>query len=228
MPADPTTSPSAQHRADPLTLRRQCGPGCRSGAAPSGKVEKSPATFAQKFTSLVHRQESIYSRRFPVDPLNPSGHLPRSRRRLLPRTTGTNSYGKTRLDVWSNGASIQNPNRRSSRIPGHSCSARVLEEPNARATCRKECHPPRKSPSSRNSINIDRCHFGCPCGLDVHRGFDERRGDLRHDCIAVAPQESHTAGYPMSQRECAGFNWPVLLIGAVDPVSVSPPTTATT
>src|SRR5271166_5663698 len=28
--------------------------------------------------------------------------------------------------------------------------------------------------------------------------------DLRHDCIAVAPQESHSIGYPMSQRECAG------------------------
>lgn len=24
--------------------------------------------------------------------------------------------------------------------------------------------------------------------------FDERRRDLRHDCIAVAPQESHSAG----------------------------------
>jgi hypothetical protein len=33
--------------------------------------------------------------------------------------------------------------------------------------------------------------------------FDERLGDLRHDRIAVAPQESHSAGNPMSQRQAA-------------------------
>lgn len=30
---------------------------------------------------------------------------------------------------------------------------------------------------------------------------DELRRDFRHDCIAVAPQQPHSAGYPMSQRE---------------------------
>lgn len=33
------------------------------------------------------------------------------------------------------------------------------------------------------------------------RGGDELRGDLRDNCIAVAPQESHAAGNPISQRE---------------------------
>ena len=56
-------------------------------------------------------------------------------------------------------------------------------------------------------------HSGC---------FDERRCDLRHNCIAVAPQESHSTGYPMSQRECAGFNWPGFTVSAGEPVAVRP------
>lgn len=38
-------------------------------------------------------------------------------------------------------------------------------------------------------------------------GLDESRRCLRNDCIAAAPQEAHSAGNPMSQREKAGFNW---------------------
>ena len=38
--------------------------------------------------------------------------------------------------------------------------------------------------------------------------MDELGGDLRDDRVAVAPQKPHAAGYPCSQRECSGFNWP--------------------
>jgi hypothetical protein len=52
--------------------------------------------------------------------------------------------------------------------------------------------------------------------------FDERRRDVRIDCIAVSPQESHAIGYPISQRECPGLNWPPESIPAIEPVSISP------
>jgi integrase len=39
-------------------------------------------------------------------------------------------------------------------------------------------------------------------------------GLLRDDGVAVGAQESHAAGNPMSQRECAGFNWPVFSVFA--------------
>ena len=42
----------------------------------------------------------------------------------------------------------------------------------------------------------------------IHTRPHEDLRDFRHDCIAVAPQESHTAGYPISQRECPGLNTP--------------------
>ncbi|OBR52382.1 hypothetical protein A6456_10820 [Paraburkholderia tropica] len=35
---------------------------------------------------------------------------------------------------------------------------------------------------------------------------------------------SHSSGKPMSQRLCAGLNWPPLLIAAQDPISSSPET----
>ncbi len=54
------------------------------------------------------------------------------------------------------------------------------------------------------------------------KGLDKFRRDLRDDRIAVGAQASHSGGSPMSQRECAGFNWPPLSIPAVEPVSISP------
>lgn len=54
----------------------------------------------------------------------------------------------------------------------------------------------------------------------MDEGFRER-GD---DRVAVGAQASHAAGSPMSQRECAGFNWPPTVVAAVDPVSTSPVT----
>ncbi|GAN86372.1 hypothetical protein Gain_0027_047 [Komagataeibacter intermedius TF2] len=50
--------------------------------------------------------------------------------------------------------------------------------------------------------------------------LDEGRRDLRDDCIARTPQEAHTAGKPISQRENSGFNWPELAIPTSDPVSI--------
>ena len=44
----------------------------------------------------------------------------------------------------------------------------------------------------------------------------------RNDCVTIAAQSSHPIGSPMSQRECAGFNWPPLSIPAEEPVSISP------
>src|SRR6516165_1647653 len=45
----------------------------------------------------------------------------------------------------------------------------------------------------------------------------ELRRDLRDDRVAVGAQASHSAGYPMSQRECAGFNRPRFSVGAGEP-----------
>ena len=58
-------------------------------------------------------------------------------------------------------------------------------------------------------------------------GVADRVGDCRErrdDGIAVGAQASHSGGSPMSQRECAGFNWPPLSISAEEPVSISPET----
>ena len=52
--------------------------------------------------------------------------------------------------------------------------------------------------------------------------FDEGRRLRGNDSIAVTAQSSHAGGRPMSQRECAGFNWPPLSIPAEEPVSISP------
>ena len=52
--------------------------------------------------------------------------------------------------------------------------------------------------------------------------FDEDLRGGRNDCIAVTAQSSHSGGSPMSQRLCAGFNWPPLSIPAEQPISSSP------
>jgi hypothetical protein len=52
--------------------------------------------------------------------------------------------------------------------------------------------------------------------------FDERRGVRGDEAIAVTAQASHSGGSPMSQRECAGFNWPPLVVSAVEPICSSP------
>src|SRR6056297_4156037 len=59
-------------------------------------------------------------------------------------------------------------------------------------------------------------------GRGFQEGSDEFRGYLRDDGIAVTPQSSHSGGYPMSQRECAGLNWPPLGIAASEPISILP------
>ena len=46
----------------------------------------------------------------------------------------------------------------------------------------------------------------------------ELNGNLRDDRVTVGAQSSHAAGYPMSQRECAGFNWPPLAVSAANQV----------
>jgi hypothetical protein len=55
---------------------------------------------------------------------------------------------------------------------------------------------------------------------NIHHRFDERRRDLRNDCIAVTPQESHAAGKPISQRGRAGFNTPRFSVATGDEVVV--------
>lgn len=52
-------------------------------------------------------------------------------------------------------------------------------------------------------------------------GYEVRRR-LSIDGVSVGAQASHSAGSPMSQRECAGFNWPPLSIPAEEPVRVCP------
>ena len=51
---------------------------------------------------------------------------------------------------------------------------------------------------------------------------DERRCGFRVDRITIAAQSSHAVGSPMSQRECAGFNCPILVVSAVDPLCPPP------
>src|SRR5690606_32729447 len=56
----------------------------------------------------------------------------------------------------------------------------------------------------------------------LHVRPHERRRDLRDDCIARTPQESHSSGNPINQRLKAGFNAPRLSVGAGDPDCIVP------
>ena len=54
----------------------------------------------------------------------------------------------------------------------------------------------------RRRINwLVRPGVGHPAVRAIHPRAHELRREERHDCIAVAPQESHSTGNPMSQRE---------------------------
>src|SRR5574341_1381064 len=57
---------------------------------------------------------------------------------------------------------------------------------------------------------------------------DELDGLWRDDRVAIGAQSSHSGGSPMSQRECAEFNWPPLAVSAGDPLGVGPETTSCT
>ena len=57
-------------------------------------------------------------------------------------------------------------------------------------------------------------------------GADEFRRDLGIDCIAETPQESHAAGYPISQRLKSGFNTADFRVPAVDEFEVGPEVSA--
>src|SRR5690606_29173851 len=46
--------------------------------------------------------------------------------------------------------------------------------------------------------------------------------DLGDDGVSVGAQSSHSAGYPISQRECAGFNGAGFPVAALQPVGVTP------
>src|SRR3974390_886949 len=55
-------------------------------------------------------------------------------------------------------------------------------------------------------------------------GLDECRRKRDNDSIAIHAKASHTGGIPINQRECAGFNWPILFVAAPDPVGIGPET----
>jgi hypothetical protein len=59
-------------------------------------------------------------------------------------------------------------------------------------------------------------------------GLDEFRGKRRDDGIAVTAQSSHAGGYPMSQREKAGFSAPLFVVAAGDEFVSVPEHKATT
>lgn len=59
-------------------------------------------------------------------------------------------------------------------------------------------------------------------------GLDERDRERDNDCIAIPPQESHAAGNPISQRECAGFNAARFPVAAVEDVTFVPSANLTT
>nr|CUV15598.1 protein of unknown function [Ralstonia solanacearum] len=52
--------------------------------------------------------------------------------------------------------------------------------------------------------------------------LDEDPRRFRVDRVTEGAQASHSGGSAMSQRECAGFNWPPPSIAAQKPVSISP------
>src|SRR5579859_5840630 len=64
-----------------------------------------------------------------------------------------------------------------------------------------------------------------------HVRLDERLRLRDNDAVAVETKPSHSGGTPMSQRECAGFNWPPLnasgyfWIAARNPLGISPKST---
>jgi hypothetical protein len=77
------------------------------------------------------------------------------------------------------------------------------------------------------SVLLDRFSVGMGNLAGVaSNGFEIRGYELRCrfsiDGVSVGAQASHAAGSPMSQRECAGFNWPPLSIPAEEPVSICP------
>ena len=57
-------------------------------------------------------------------------------------------------------------------------------------------------------------------GLAV--AFDKGLRSRGADRIAVTAQSQYTGGSPMSQREYAGFNWPVFAVASMPPVTVGP------
>jgi len=87
-------------------------------------------------------------------------------------------------------------------------SLHQFKRPDATPNAVFETHPHRQDGARSN--------YFCKVTDGFSAGADEFRRTLRHNCIAVAPQQSHAAGNPMSQRECAGFNAPRFSIGAGD------------
>ena len=88
--------------------------------------------------------------------------------------------------------------------------------------------------SIRRAANYRNARLGsCYCG-DIlfvrvlidgkNHGFDEGLRKRRDNGVTIAAQSSHAVGNPISQRLCAGFNWPPFAIAAVEPVSTSPET----
>ena len=65
--------------------------------------------------------------------------------------------------------------------------------------------------------------LGLVCHLvSLYHRLDEGLRLRGNDCIAVTAQSHHSGGSPISQRECAGFNWPPLTIPAEEPVNICP------
>jgi hypothetical protein len=56
----------------------------------------------------------------------------------------------------------------------------------------------------------------------LHYAFNEDARRFSVDSVSVGAQSSHSGGNAISQRECAGFNWPPPGIPAEEPVSICP------
>ena len=91
----------------------------------------------------------------------------------------------------------------------------------ARQNNRHERHCPARIDHHLRSCRCLRCGVS---GKNFVAGHYELCGRLRDDCIAVAPQQPHATGNPMSQRECSGFNAPRLSVEAFDDVAGIPMT----
>jgi hypothetical protein len=84
--------------------------------------------------------------------------------------------------------------------------------------------PPARLPRF-HARNLSTTLARIPLGSPRHVGSNHFFRRFGIDCIAVTPQSSHSRGSPMSQRECAGFNCPVLPVAAGNPVGICPEST---
>lgn len=98
----------------------------------------------------------------------------------------------------------------------------LQKKPGTHASGRAKFQQQEKEAMWRSYNKTRRSGFFLVASNAIHHAFDESLRRLSIDGVSVGAQAHHSGGSPMSQRECAGFNWPPLSILASEPVSISP------